>query len=93
LLPNVNLQGKDVTNVASNRWEDSSTRYKSVVEIGKLPNVKRVRHEKNTAVDNVTDLKTNQPVCIKENESGRIFTSWHGRYLNKHIIYTSTYSK
>jgi hypothetical protein len=38
----------------------------SVVEIGKLPNVKRVRHAKNTTVDDVTDLRTSQPVCIKK---------------------------
>jgi hypothetical protein len=53
----VNLQGIDVPNVASNRWDDSSMRQKSVVQIGKLPNVKRVRHAKNTTVDDVTDFK------------------------------------
>jgi hypothetical protein len=63
LLPNVNLQGKDVPNAASNRWDDSSMREKSIVEIGKLPNVKRVRHAKNTTVDDVTDLK-NEPACL-----------------------------
>jgi hypothetical protein len=82
-------QDKDVPNDASNHWGDSSTREKSIVEIGKLPNVKRVRHAKNTNIDDVTDLK-NEPDCLySKNESGRIFTSWHGRYLNN----TSPYSK
>jgi hypothetical protein len=63
LLPNVNLQGKDVPTVASNLWHDSSTREKSIVEIGKLLNVKRVRHAKNTTVDDVIDLK-NEAACL-----------------------------
>jgi hypothetical protein len=38
-------------------------REKSVVELGKLPNVKRVRHAKNTTIDDVTYLK-NEPACL-----------------------------
>jgi hypothetical protein len=38
-------------------------REKSIVEIGKLPNVKRVIHANNTTVDDVTDLE-NEPDCL-----------------------------
>jgi hypothetical protein len=63
MLPTVDLQGKDVPTIASNRWKDSSKRQKSLVDKGKLTNVKRVRHAKSTTVDDVKDSK-NVAACL-----------------------------
>jgi hypothetical protein len=90
VLPNVNLQGKYLPNVASNHWEDSSTRRKSVVEKGKLPNVKMVRHTKNTTVDDVTDLK-NEPACLYSKKRGgqNIYEVAWPLFEQKYYIYVT----
>jgi hypothetical protein len=85
LLHNVNLQGKDVPNVASNHCDGSSTREKSVVEIGKLPNVKKVCHAKNTTIDNDTDLKQASLFVFKKSGRNNIYElAWP---LFEHIYY------
>jgi hypothetical protein len=65
-------------------------RQKSAVEIGKLPNVRRVRHAKNTTVDDVTDSK-NEPASLysKKRVRQNIYESAWPLFEQTYYIYVT----
>jgi hypothetical protein len=91
LLPNVNLQGKDVTNVASNRWDDSSMREKSVVEIGKLPNVKGCIMQRTQPLTMSQILKRASLFVLKKRVRQNIYELALPLFEQTYYIYVTVY--